>query len=126
MSFGSLLVWRIQVRIDTMLQSSPGLDVPANSAQDIMLRETAKARRAPSQTPQTSVSMLNVKVRGLFGRYASGKSLLSKKNMAARLKFDNLHLKTKQNQQPRQDTAHKHKHLIPAVKHGRGGVRIWA
>jgi len=67
-----------------------------------VLRETAKNPRATTQTLQASVIKLNVKVHdrtitkkkkyGMFGRVARRKLLLSKKNMAAWLRFANLHL----------------------------------
>jgi len=105
-----------------------------------MFRETAKNPRATSQTLQASVSMLNVKV------HDRRKPLLSKKNMAAQLRFAKLHLNTAQDfwnnlwsdqtkvemfgpnaQQHvwrKPNTAYQHKHLIPTVKHGGGGVMI--
>ena len=77
------------------------------------------------------------------------KPLLSKKNMAAQLRFAKLHLNKPQNfwdnvlsihqtkvemfghnaQQHiwrKPNTAYQHKHLIPTVKHGGGGLMFWA
>ena len=83
----------------------------------------------------------------MFGRVIRRKHLLSKKNMAAQLWIIKLNLKKTQdflynvpwtdktkvekfvhNSQQhvwrKPDTAYQHKHLLPTVKHGGGGLMI--
>lgn len=58
-----------------------------------LLRQTARSQRASSQTIQVNVEVLNSIIKklnkyGLFGRIATRKPLLSKKNTIARRRLD--------------------------------------
>jgi len=59
-----------------------------------MLIEIKKHPRPTPQTIQDSVNMLNIKAHSNTIRVARRKLLLSKKDMAARLRFTRLHLRT--------------------------------
>uniref|UniRef100_A0AAR2K185 Transposase Tc1-like domain-containing protein n=1 Tax=Pygocentrus nattereri TaxID=42514 RepID=A0AAR2K185_PYGNA len=86
---------------------------------------------------------------GVYGRTPRRKPLLTKKNIAARLKFAKEHIDTSQrywqnvlwtdetkielfgkNTQRyiwrKKGTAHHHKNIIPTVKYGGGNIMIWA
>uniref|UniRef100_A0A803JLP3 Transposase Tc1-like domain-containing protein n=1 Tax=Xenopus tropicalis TaxID=8364 RepID=A0A803JLP3_XENTR len=62
------------------------------------------------------------------GRIQQRKPLLSKKNIAARLKFAKEHLDVPQQYWQnilKRGTAHQHQNLIPTVKYGGGRIMVW-
>ena len=123
-----------------------------------MLQEVKKNPRVPAKDLQKSLELANISVddptirktlnkKGVYGRTPQKKSLLSKKNIAANLKFAKENLDVPQrNQQSimwtdetkvelfgrntqycveKKGTAHQHQNLIPTVKYGGGSIMVW-
>uniref|UniRef100_A0A8C5R032 Transposase n=1 Tax=Leptobrachium leishanense TaxID=445787 RepID=A0A8C5R032_9ANUR len=128
-------------------------------AQRRMVNEVKKNPRVSAKDLQKSLAHANIFVdtstirktlnkNGVHGRTPRRKPLLSKKNIAARLKFAKEHLDVPQhywqnilstdetkielfgkNTQHyvwrKKGTAHQHQNLIPTVKHGGGSIMVW-
>lgn len=129
-------------------------------AQRRIINEVRRNPRASAKDLQTSLARTNISVHtstickilnknGVHGRTARRKPLLTKKNIAARLKFAKDHLDAPQhfwqkilwtdetkielfgrNTQRyiwrKNGTAHQPQNTIPTVKHGGGSIMVWA
>ena len=129
-------------------------------AQRRMLNEVKKNPRVSAEDLQKSLEHGNISVdesmirktqnkNGVLGRTPRKKPLLSKKNIAARLKFAKVHLDvpqrywqnilwtdettvelfgriTQHNVWRKKGTAQQHQNLIPTVKYGGGSIMVWS
>lgn len=129
-------------------------------AQRRLINEVKKQPRVTAKDLKASLVQANICVhestvrktlnkQGVYGRTPRRKPLLTKKNIAARLKFAKEHIDTPQrywqnvlwtdetkielfgkNTQHyiwrKKGTAHHHENIIPTVKYGGGNIMIWA
>uniref|UniRef100_A0A8C5PUM9 Transposase Tc1-like domain-containing protein n=1 Tax=Leptobrachium leishanense TaxID=445787 RepID=A0A8C5PUM9_9ANUR len=150
--------WRKFSTVATLTRRGRPVKMTAR-AQRRMLNEVKKNPRVSAKDLQKSLAHANIFVdtstirktlnkNGVHGRTPRMKPLLSKKNIAARLKFAKEHLDVPQhywqnilwtdetkielfgkNTQHyvwrKKGTAHQHQNLIPTVKHGRGSIMVW-
>ena len=150
--------WRKFSTVATLPRSGCPAKMTAR-AQRRMLNEVKKNPRVSAKDLQKSLEHANISVdestirktlnkNGVHGRTPRKKPLLSKKNIAARLKFAKVHLDVPQrywqnilwtdettvelfgrNTQHyvwrKKGTAHQHQNLIPTVKYGGGSIMVW-
>uniref|UniRef100_A0A3Q1HHZ2 alanine transaminase n=1 Tax=Anabas testudineus TaxID=64144 RepID=A0A3Q1HHZ2_ANATE len=138
-----------QLALDLMINPPK----PGDPSYDTYTQEILVIRATLSQNAERACQFLNdlpgmsCQPNGVHGRTPQRKPLLSKKNIAARLKFAKEHLDVPQHYKifcgqmkpklsclekthktmcgEKKGTAHQHQNLIPTVKHGGGSIMVW-
>uniref|UniRef100_T1E4C8 Transposase n=1 Tax=Crotalus horridus TaxID=35024 RepID=T1E4C8_CROHD len=149
--------WRKFSTVTTLPRHGRPVKMTAR-AQRRMLLEVKKNPRVSAKDLQKDLAHANIFVdtstirktlnkSGVHGRTPRRKPLLSKKNIAARLKFAKEHIfhsstgkiycgqmkpkyelfgkNTQHYVWRKKGTAHQHQNLIPTVKHGGGSIMVW-